>query len=131
MLLFDLINIELMLIAMREYTYEYLIRKAHHCGKNGVTGANENWHRDLLRKDSKSDESEEDKQEFIFALGQITVIIQAAINTVQKHHPLTHSQIDSLEKAESLLRFPTNVDNIDESILITDQIFTELGLSSS
>lgn len=125
--------------------YEYLIRRAHHCGRHGVAGANADIYRRLIgnastyysemdaiknKGERKWLESEQKMlSAYMLSCGEIKGYINTAIERVKKKYDneLTDEQYTELENVEILLSEP-NILKITEAIVRSEKVFLDLGL---
>lgn len=126
-------------------SYEYLIRRAHQCGRHGVAGADADTYRRLLRN-SRMYYSEMDaiknKQErtwlkseaemlgdYMLSCGEVKGYLFTAIQKVKRTHEidLTDEQYNELEDVEVLLINP-DLNKINEAIQRTEAVFLALKL---
>ncbi|MGB1315462.1 MAG: hypothetical protein ACPG4Y_05545 [Chitinophagales bacterium] len=128
--------------------YEYLIRRAHQCGRYGVSGANADEYRRLIRKanmyisEKALVENNQPRQwgeplekmlaDYMVSLGQIIAYIKTATSKVQNDHynDLTTVQREELEEVEMLMH-EANIESITEAIDRANAVFKELGLKAS
>lgn len=130
---------------MRALEYEYLIRRAHHCGRYSVEGANADEYRALERSSglytTTLNEIENnlprtwnaDIKDLAFNYGknagEVSTFIRIAIGKVQSdlENQLTQEQQDELENCKADLNEPT-IDQIDGVIERAQEIMIEHGL---
>lgn len=125
--------------------YEWLIRRAHQCGRSGVAGADTDTYRRFLRSatlykkekeaiDSNKPSHWSKSEQEVFAdymkcAGEISAYIRTSIDIVKRKFDkeLTDKQFDELERAELLLHNPT-LELIGKSIDIAEKVMLELKL---
>jgi hypothetical protein len=126
-------------------SYEYLIRRAHQCGRYGVAGADADTYRRLIRNagtyyceteaiknktQRRTLKSEQDMlADYMLSCGEVNGYIKTAIDKVKKDYgsKLTDEQYNELEEVEVLLISP-NLSKITEALIRTEKIFLELQL---
>jgi len=122
-------------------SYEYLLRRAHKCGRHGVAGANADVYRHFERahaeyKDAKSGNPKFTKKttldsfgEYMLRCGEVAAYILTAIDKVKRDYKdqLTKKQDSALEEIEIILIKP-DIDKIEKSIEMTQNLMIELGL---
>lgn len=125
--------------------YEYLIRRAHQCGRYGVAGANADTYRGFLRnasmyysemeaiknkKPRHSTQSEEGMlSDYMCTCGEVKAYIMTAIDTVKRKYEvkLSDDQYNELENIEVLLIKP-NLEKITESIERAEKVMLGIEL---
>lgn len=126
-------------------SYEYLIRRAHQCGRYGVAGADADTYRRLLRNASMYYSEMEaiknkterkwlkDQQEmladYMRSSGEVKGYINTAIDKVKKeyYNELTDEQYNELEEVEVLL-ITVDLQKITEAIIRAERVFLDLKL---
>lgn len=126
-------------------SYEYLIRRAHQCGRFGVAGANADTFRRLIRNASiyysemnaikeKTErlwgKSEQDLlATYMQCCGEISAYINTAVEKVKKEYDekLEDEQHIELDEVQGLLH-DTNYDKIIEALCKAEKIFLDLKL---
>lgn len=125
--------------------YEYLIRRAHQCGRYGVQGANADTYRKLQRNaDLYTRESDSVKnankelynqniidllKNYMISVGEVSAYIKTATEIVKNQYDskLTDEQFNELEKIEVLLIDP-DITKINEAIQRAEKVMLEIGL---
>lgn len=125
--------------------YEYLIRRAHQCGRHGVAGADADTYRRLIRhanlyysemdaiKNNTPQKWLKSEQEmfadYMISCGEVKGYIYTAMEKVKRiyDNELTDEQYNELEDVGVLLITP-NLDKITEAIDRTEKVFLELKL---
>ncbi|MFF5382607.1 hypothetical protein [Pedobacter suwonensis] len=126
-------------------SYEYLIRRAHQCGRYGVAGADADTYRSLVRNAStyySEMEAIKNKTErkwlkneqemladYMRSCGEVKGYIKTAIEKVKKDfdNQLTDEQYNELEKVEVLL-ISADLQKITEALIRTEKVFLDLKL---
>lgn len=126
-------------------SYEYLIRRAHQCGRYGVSGANADIYRRLQfnasiyysemeaiknRTERKWLKNEQEMlSDYMRSCGEVKGYINTAIEKVKKDffHQLTNEQYNELEEVEILL-ISAEIQKITEALKRTEKIFLDLKL---
>ena len=125
--------------------YEYLIRRAHQCGRHGVAGADADTYRRLLRNASmyfSEKEAIENKTEriwnmseeemlydYLTACGEIKGYLFTAIENVKRCYEktITDKQYNELENVEVLISKP-NIENLNEALERLQVVMIEMKL---
>ncbi|MGZ3919291.1 MAG: hypothetical protein ACXVNM_06320 [Bacteroidia bacterium] len=126
--------------------YEYLIRRAHQCGRYGVGGADADDFRSLERKAAKyleerekskakgneikySDKEIEALKEYMVSAGEISAYIKSATIHVRKKYEdkLSDEQSNELEEIEASL-IDLDMEKIVKAIGKADAIMIAIGL---
>jgi hypothetical protein len=125
--------------------YEYLIRRAHQCGRYGVQGADADTFRRLQRnasmysnekesiekgKERLSNQNIEDLLvKYMLSAGEVSAYIKTATDKVKKQYEskLSDEQYNELEEVEVLLIEP-DINKINEAIQRAEKIMLEIGL---
>ena len=125
--------------------YEYLIRRAHQCGRYGVAGADADTYRRLLRHASiyysemeaiknnterKWRKSETEMlTDYSLSCGEIKGYVMTAIDRVKRdfEDTLSDEQYNELEEVEVLLIKP-DLNKITEAIIRAEKVFLDLKL---
>ena len=126
-------------------SYEYLIRRAHQCGRYGVAGADADTYRRFLRNAStyysemeaiknkterKWLKSEQDMlADYMRSCGEVKGYISTAIEKVKKDYDneLTDEQYNELEEIGVLL-ISADIQKITEALVRTEKVFLDLKL---
>ncbi|MDL2243296.1 hypothetical protein LJB84_00420 [Bacteroidales bacterium OttesenSCG-928-J19] len=126
-------------------SYEYLIRRAHQCGRYGVAGADADTYRRLLRNASiyysemeairnkterKWLKSEQEMlADYMLSCGEVKGYINTAIEKVKKGYDnqLTDEQYNELEEVEVLL-ISADLQKITDALIRTEKVFLDLKL---
>lgn len=117
-------------------SYEYLIRRAHQCGRHGVAGANADDYRRLQRNyhyfvENKSSSKSRDEllSAYMATAGEIAGFIKTAIRVVIKTHEskISDNQYNALEDIEVSLITP-DIDKLNKAVEDGEKIMLELGL---
>lgn len=125
--------------------YEYLIRRAHQCGRYGVQGADADTFRRLQRNAhmyfSEKEASEKGTERFtnqkiedllskyLVSAGEVSAYIKTATDKVKKQYDskLTDEQYNELEDVEVLLIEP-DFEKINEAIKRAEKVMLEIEL---
>lgn len=125
--------------------YEYVIRRAHQCGRHGVAGANADDYRRFLRHANMYfTESEAIKNnteriwlksenellsDYLISCGEIKAYLMTAIDTVKKNYydKLSDKLYNELEDIEVSLIKP-DIDKITEALNRAEKTMLEIGL---
>jgi hypothetical protein len=122
-------------------SYEYLIRRAHKCGRYGVAGANADVYRHFERafaeyKDVKSGKPkftmknlEESFGDYMLCCGEVSAYILTAVDKIRRDYKnqLTKKQDSKFEEVEILLIKP-DINKIEKSIEKAQNAMIEIGL---
>jgi hypothetical protein len=122
-------------------SYEYLLRRAHKCGRNGVAGANADVYRHFEKAHAEYKEVKSGKPKFtnksleeafgdyMLCCGEVSAYIITAIDKVRKDCKdlLNKKQDSELEQVEILLIKP-DIEKIEKSIEKAQEIMMEIGL---
>lgn len=128
---------------MEEYalSYEYLLRRAHKCGRHGAAGVNADVYRRFEKslaeyKEVKTGKPritnkslEEAFGDYMLCCGQVSAYILTAIDKVRRDYKdlLSKKQDSELEEVESFL-FKPDIEMIEKSIENAQEIMIEIGL---
>lgn len=122
-------------------SYEYLIRRAHKCGRHGVAGANADTYRGFERAYAEYNEAKSGKLRFttktpeqafgnyMLRCGEISAYLLTAIDKVRREciKELSSKQNKKLEDLEILLISP-DIEKIEKTIKKAQDIMIEIGL---
>ena len=113
-------------------TYEFFIRKAHHCGRHGMAGADADTFRRLLRLSANYNEkkTELSLRDYIAQAGEVTGYIKTAIQLIMSKATLTDEQFEELEQVLLLLHSP-DLNKINKAVAKADEVFSAIGLQPS
>ncbi|WP_075340719.1 hypothetical protein [Tenacibaculum agarivorans] len=125
--------------------YEYLIRRAHQCGRHGVAGADADIYRRFLtnasiyKTEKEAIENNQPRQwrksesemlsDYMVSAGKIAAFIETAIDLVNNeyYNDLNQDQKDRLSQAQGQL-LEVNIENITEAIEIAEAVMLEIKL---
>lgn len=125
--------------------YEYLIRRAHQCGRHGVTGADADTYRRFERlsysyfqhekaikekSERLSTKNIEDMlADYLISAGEISAYIKTAVYLVMKKYDakLNDEQNNELEDIGVLLITP-NIEKVNQAIERAEKVMLEIGL---
>jgi hypothetical protein len=125
--------------------YEYLIRRAHQCGRYGVAGADADTYRRLIRNAStyysemdaiknkterKWRKSETEMlSDYLLSCGEVKGYIMTAIDKVKKNleAKISDEQYNELEDVGVLLIKP-DLGKLTEALIRSEKVFMELQL---
>jgi len=122
-------------------SYEYLLRRAHKCGRYGVAGANADIYRGFERAFAEYKEVKSGKPKFttktldevlsnyMLRCGEVSAYILTAVDKVRREckQQLTKKQDSKLEEVEILLISP-DIIKIEKSIKKAQETMIEIGL---
>lgn len=127
--------------------YEYLIRRAHSCGRRGVSGADADIYRRFTRNanhyftnkkniekglpSTRTNSLDELYGKYMRELGEVSANLKSAIRHVYKNYEskLTSTQFDDLQKCSSNLSSDDlSLDSLKGIIDEADKIMLEIGL---
>lgn len=125
--------------------YEYLIRRAHQCGRHGVAGADADTFRRLQRlaytyiEEKKAIETKGERKwrkseeemltEYMISAGEVSAYIKTATQIVKKNYydKLTDDQYNELEDIEVSLIKP-DIEIINEAVKRAEKVMLDIGL---
>ena len=118
-------------------SYEYLIRRAHQCGRYGSSGADADIYRELQRSaneyflvQGKSVPKEAKLlSDYMISLGKVSAYIDTAIDLVlKKYSPkLSDQQYNILEEVKVTLKKP-DINIVEKAIKDSEGIMIAIGL---
>lgn len=125
-------------------SYEYLIRRAHQCGRHGVAGANADNYRRLQRSFAEYNaektgqpkftlkKSEDIISDYMRNCGEIASYILTAVDKVRRDYKekLTQQQDGELEEVEISLITP-DIEKIQKAIKSAEKTMIDFGLYPS
>lgn len=126
-------------------SYEFLIRRAHNCGRYGAAGANADIFRELQRlahiylsekeaiKEKKerlwSKSEDEMLTEYMFSAGEVSAYTKTAIDLLKRKYKekLSEDQYAELGSVESSLSF-SNLETINTAIERVETVLNNIEL---